>query len=194
MARIFVAKDRPSEDPLIVHIAGLEDLRRVARELSPQAHVLSQAFWPGPLTLILHRAAAVPANVTAGLDTVGVRMPAHPVTLALIRAAGTPIAAPSANLFGRPSPTTAQHVLEDLGGRVDMILDGGPTPIGVESTVLDLSGEKPVILRPGGLSREALSLVLEEIAVDTAALWREREEGRFPRPASWRNTMRLAPS
>ncbi|MBC7250438.1 MAG: threonylcarbamoyl-AMP synthase [Anaerolineae bacterium] len=182
VARIFVAKDRPAEDPLIVHIASIEDLRRVARELPPQVRVLSQAFWPGPLTLILPRAAAVPSNVTAGLDTVGVRMPAHAVALALIRAAGTPIAAPSANLFGRPSPTTAQHVLEDLGGRVDLILDGGPTPIGVESTVLDLSGERPVILRPGGLSREALSLVLEEIAVDTSALWREREEGRFPSP------------
>jgi len=145
-------------------------LYRVARDLPPQAHDLIQTFWPGPLTLILPRAEALPAGVTAGLDTVAVRMPAHPVALALIRAAGTPIAAPSANLFGRTSPTTAQHVLDDLGERVDLILDGGPTPIGVESTVLDLSGEKPAILRPGGTSREALSLVLGEIALGPSPL------------------------
>jgi len=144
-------------------------LYRVACDLPPQAHDLIQTFWPGPLTLILPRAEALPAGVTAGLDTVAVRMPAHPVALALIRAAGTPIAAPSANLFGHTSPTTAQHVLDDLGERVDLILDGGPTPIGVESTVLDLSGEKPAILRPGGVSREALSLVLGEIALGPAS-------------------------
>lgn len=127
VARIFIAKDRPAEDPVIVHIASIEDLRRVARDLPPQVPALSQVFWPGPLTLILLRAEAVPASVAAGLDTVGVHMPGHPVALALICAAGTPIAAPSANLFGRPSPTTAQHVLEDLGEQVELILDGGST-------------------------------------------------------------------
>ncbi|MCG2767778.1 MAG: L-threonylcarbamoyladenylate synthase [Chloroflexota bacterium] len=183
VARIFAAKERPAEDPLIVHIANIEDLRRVARDLPPQVHALSQVFWPGPLSLILPRAAAIPASVTAGLDTVAVRMPGHPVALALIHAAGTPIAAPSANLFSRPSSTTAQHVLEDLGERVDLILDGGPTLIGLESTVLDLSGEKPTILRPGGISREALGLVLEGIAVDTSTpSRREREEGGLPSP------------
>ncbi|MBC8447280.1 MAG: threonylcarbamoyl-AMP synthase [Chloroflexi bacterium] len=169
VAGIFAAKERPPYDPIIVHVASLEELWRVARDLPPQAHDLIQTFWPGPLTLILPRAEALPAGVTAGLDTVAVRMPAHPVALALIRAAGTPIAAPSANLFGHTSPTTAQHVLDDLGERVDLILDGGPTPIGVESTVLDLSGEKPTILRPGGTSREALSLVLGEIALGPAS-------------------------
>jgi len=183
VARIFVAKERPADDPLIVHIARIEDLRRVARrDLPPQVHALSQVFWPGPLTLVLPRAEAVPASVTAGLDTVAVRMPGHPVALALIRAAGTPIAAPSANLFSRPSSTTAGHVREDLGERVDLILDGGPTLIGLESTVLDLSGERPTILRPGGISREALGLVLEEIAVDVGARRQEREEGGFPSP------------
>jgi len=176
VAGIFAAKERPPYDPIIVHIAPPnfwgergEGCTAWPATCPPQAHDLIHAFWPGPLTLILPRAEALPAGVTAGLDTVAVRMPAHPVALALIRAAGTPIAAPSANLFGHTSPTTAQHVLDALGERVDLILDGGPTPIGVESTVLDLSGEQPVILRPEGASREALSLVLGEIALDPAS-------------------------
>lgn len=167
VARVFAVKGRPARDPLIVHIADIADLDRVACDLPPQVYTLSESFWPGPLTLVVPRAETVPASVTAGLDTVAVRMPAHPVALALIRAAGTPIAAPSANLFGHTSPTTAQHVLDDLGEQVDLILDGGATFIGLESTVLDLSGEQPTILRPGGISREALSLVLGEVAVDT---------------------------
>ena len=165
VARIFTAKERPPNDPIIVHIADIEDLTLVARDPPEVAHRLAEAFWPGPLTLVLPRAEAVPPIVTAGLETVAVRMPSHPVALALIRASGTPIAAPSANLFGRPSPTTALHVLEDLGERVDLILDGGTTPIGVESTVLDLSSEKPTILRPGGTSREALRAILGEVEV-----------------------------
>lgn len=169
VARIFAAKGRPASDPLIVHIASIEALNRVARDLPSQARALSESFWPGPLTLVLPRAEGLPADVTAGLDTVAVRMPAHPVALALIREAGTPVAAPSANLFGHTSPTTARHVLDDLGEQVDLILDGGPTRIGVESTVLDLTGEPPTILRPGGVSREALSAVLGPVVVRAGA-------------------------
>jgi L-threonylcarbamoyladenylate synthase len=165
VGRIFAAKERPSYDPIIVHIARTGDLALIARDLPPQVDILRRQFWPGPLTLILPRAAALSDRVTAGLDTVAVRMPDHAVALALIRAAETPIAAPSANLFSHVSPTTAQHVLDDLGDRVDVILDGGPTRIGVESTVLDLSGEKPTILRPGGTSRERLQAVLGEVAL-----------------------------
>lgn len=170
VACIFAAKGRPSFDPLIVHIADITDLDGIVRDLPPQAHALSQSFWPGPLTLVLPRAETLPTSVSAGLDTVAVRMPAHPVALALIRAAGTPIAAPSANLFGHTSPTTAQHVLDDLGERVNLILDGGSTFIGLESTVLDLSGGRPTILRPGGTSREALSAVLGQVALRASAL------------------------
>jgi L-threonylcarbamoyladenylate synthase len=165
VSRIFAAKERPFFDPIIVHIARTEELLLVARDLPPQVDMLSQRFWPGPLTLILPRADALSTLVTAGLDTVAVRMPDHPVALALIRAAKTPIGAPSANLFGHVSPTTAQHVLDDLGDRVEIILDGGPTTIGIESTVLDLSGDRPTILRPGGVSREALASVLGEVAL-----------------------------
>ena len=165
VARIFAAKKRPLYDPIIVHIAGVGDLPRVTRQVTPQARQLAEAFWPGPLTLILPQAEAVPTSVTAGRDTVAVRCPDHAVALALIRVAGTPIAAPSANLFGHTSPTTAQHVLDDLGEQVELILDAGPTPIGVESTVLDLTQPVPTILRPGGLPREALEAVLGEVAL-----------------------------
>jgi L-threonylcarbamoyladenylate synthase len=165
VARIFTAKGRPAHDPIIVHVAGPADLPLVAQEVPEMARHLAETFWPGPLTLVLPRAEAVPPTVTAGRDTVAVRCPDHPVALALIRTAETPIAAPSANLFGVPSPTTAQHVLDDLAGRVELILDAGPTPIGVESTVLDLTRTVPTILRPGGLPREALEAVLGPVAV-----------------------------
>ena len=154
--RIFVAKGRPASDPLIVHIAALDQLDSVAEEVSVLAHSLAQAFWPGPLTLVLKRRPAIPASVSAGRDTVAVRIPDHAVPLALARAAGVPIAAPIANMFTRPSPTVAAHVLEDLDGRIDLLLDGGATPIGLESTVLDLTGAQPALLRPGGVSMEAL--------------------------------------
>jgi L-threonylcarbamoyladenylate synthase len=154
--RIYVAKGRPASDPLIVHIAALDQLGSVAENVPALAHSLAQAFWPGPLTLVLKRRRAIPANVSAGRDSVAVRIPNHAVPLALARAAGVPIAAPSANLFTRPSPTTAAHVIDDLGGRIDMLLDSGPTPIGLESTVLDLTGAQPALLRPGGVSIEAL--------------------------------------
>ncbi len=160
VAKIFHAKGRPSNDPLIVHVASLDDVKLVAAEIPPVVKKLAAAFWPGPLTLVLPKQAHVPASVTAGLDSVAVRVPSHPVALALIRASGVPIAAPSANRFGHTSPTTAQHVMDDLNGRIDMILDGGATSVGVESTVLDVTREPAMILRPGGVSREAIEKVI----------------------------------
>jgi len=160
VARIFSAKGRPANDPIIAHIANLEQLDTLADNAPAIAHVLARHFWPGPLTLVLLRRPVVPANLSAGRDTVAVRMPAHPVALALIAAAGVPIAAPSANRFSRPSPTTANHVLDDLQGRVDLVLDGGPTLIGVESSVVDLTIDPPALLRPGGVPFEALQSLL----------------------------------
>ena len=153
VAGIFAAKQRPSWDPLIVHIADRAQLDQIAI-VSPEAERLIDAFWPGPLTLLLPRTSAIPDAVTAGRDLVGVRMPAHPVALELIRLAGLPIAAPSANRFGHTSPTTAAHVLADLNGRIDAILDGGPTAVGVESTVLDVAAK--IVYRPGAVSLEML--------------------------------------
>ena len=165
VARIFVAKGRPAEDPMIVHVADMADLTRVTTELSPAAALLATRLWPGPLTLILPRGHAVPYSVTAGRETVAVRLPDHPVARALIAAAGTPIAAPSANRFGHTSPTSAAHVLADLDGRIDLLLDGGPATIGVESTILDLSGPQPTLLRPGGVSLEELRDLLGDVAL-----------------------------
>ncbi len=162
---IFLAKERPANDPLIVHIADFEALPPLVTHLPPQVEELAHAFWPGPLTLILPRSAAIPDEVTAGGPTVAVRLPAHPVARALIRAAACPIAAPSANRFGRLSPTRAEDVLADLNGRIDLILDGGPTHVGVESTVLSLVTPVPTILRPGGVSREALAVILGDVAL-----------------------------
>lgn len=164
VAGIFRAKRRPSSDPLIVHLADAAELPSVCASVPETARRLAEKFWPGALTLILPRGEAIPAVVSAGLDTVAVRVPDHPVAQALLGTARLPVAAPSANLFARPSPTTAQHVLEDLDGRVDVILDGGPTAIGVESTVLDLTGEVPTVLRPGGVTIEALRAFLPEVA------------------------------
>ncbi len=163
--RIFAAKERPFTDPLILHVGAPEQVEHLAHRIPPGARKLMAAFWPGPLTLVLPRSDRVPDEVTAGQETVAVRMPAHPVALELLRRVGEPVAAPSANLFGRPSPTTAQHVLQDLAGRIDAVLDAGPTPVGVESTIVDLSGERPAILRPGGIGREALEAVLGEPVV-----------------------------
>jgi L-threonylcarbamoyladenylate synthase len=160
VARVFEIKRRPRFDPLIVHVSGPEQLPGIVREIPAAAQVLIERFWPGPLTLVLPKNAAVPDLVTAGLATVAVRMPRHPVALELIERAGTPIAAPSANPFGYISPTTAQHVDRQLGHLVDMVLDGGPCTVGVESTVLSLAGEQPVILRAGGVSPEAIESVL----------------------------------
>lgn len=160
VARVFEAKRRPSFDPLIVHIASLAGLEEVASLPNEAARRLAAAFWPGPLTLILPKREAVPGLVTSGLDSVAVRMPAHPVAREIIRLSGLPIAAPSANPFGYLSPTRAEHVARMLGEAVDYIVDGGPSAIGVESTVLDVTGEVPRILRPGGLPRSAI----EEVA------------------------------
>lgn len=156
VARIFVAKGRPSNDPLIVHIAGTADVVRVVRAFPEIARALAEQFWPGPLTLILPKHANVPMLVTAGLDTVGVRVPAHPVAQALLERSGLPIAAPSANRFARPSPTRAEHVVADLNGRIDLVLDAGPTLVGVESTIVDLTVSPPLLRRPGGVSLETL--------------------------------------
>ena len=154
--RIYAAKGRPSDNPLIVHIADMAELPPLVREIPEMARRLMDAYWPGPMTLIFPKADIVPDATTGGLDTVAVRMPSHPVAAALIRETGLPIAAPSANASGRPSPTKASHVAEDLSGRIDMILDGGEVDIGLESTVIDVTGEEPVILRPGYISLEAV--------------------------------------
>jgi L-threonylcarbamoyladenylate synthase len=156
---IFEAKDRPANDPLIVHVASASEVPHVALS-SPRAEALAQKFWPGPLTLVLPKRPNIPPEVTAGLDTVAVRVPAHPVAQALLRETGLPIAAPSANLFGRPSPTRAEHVLEDLEGRIDAILDGGATAVGVESTIVDVSSMPARLLRPGGVAVEDIEAAI----------------------------------
>jgi L-threonylcarbamoyladenylate synthase len=163
--RIFEAKGRPSTDPVIVHIAQPDDLRAIATEIPDRAWELARAFWPGALTLILRRQPTVPLSVTAGLATVGVRVPSHPVARALLRAAAVPIAAPSANRFARPSPTRAAHVMADLEGRIDIVLDGGDAAIGVESTIVDLTVDPPLIRRPGGVSLAAIARVVPDVAV-----------------------------
>jgi len=174
VAAIFVAKQRPSWDPLIVHLASAEQLGSVSRvppELAPRIGALARAFWPGPLTLLLPRVAGIPDAVTAGRELVGVRVPAHPAARALLAAAGLPIAAPSANLFGHTSPTTAAHVLADLDGRIDAVLDAGPTSIGVESTVLDPTQTPMVLYRPGAVTAEQLTaatgVAVEEFVPET---------------------------
>ncbi|WCK54362.1 L-threonylcarbamoyladenylate synthase [Aneurinibacillus sp. Ricciae_BoGa-3] len=164
--KIYAAKGRPSDNPLILHIADKEQLNDLVREVSPLASLLIEAFWPGPLTLVMPKKQGVAHRASAGLDTLAIRMPDHPLALALIRATGLPIAAPSANLSGRPSPTTARHVMEDLNGRIAGVLDGGPTGIGVESTVVDVTGNIPVILRPGGVTAEQIAEVAGNVAVD----------------------------
>ncbi|HEX5828377.1 MAG TPA: L-threonylcarbamoyladenylate synthase [Candidatus Limnocylindrales bacterium] len=159
VARIFAAKGRPADHPLIVHLAGAGGIDAWAVDVPPLARALAAACWPGPLTLVLRRAPHVPDAVTGGLPTVGLRVPAHPVALALLRAFAGGIAAPSANRFGTVSPTTAEHVRASLGDAVDLVLDGGPATVGVESTIVDLSGDDPAILRPGGLPRERLEAI-----------------------------------
>jgi L-threonylcarbamoyladenylate synthase len=161
--KIFVAKDRPAWDPVIVHLASREMVAQVAAVLPAIFETLANAFMPGPLTLLLRKTSQVPSEVTAGRELVGIRIPAHPVAQSLIAAAGVPIAAPSANRFGRISPTTAAHVLADLDGRIDAVLDGGATPLGVESTVLDVTTTPPTILRQGGVTCEQLEAVIGRV-------------------------------
>lgn len=166
--KIFKAKGRPADNPLIVHIAHVEQLHGIVDNIPDIAQELMQAFWPGPLTLVLPKGKLVANTVTGGLNTVAVRMPDHPLALALIEACDRPLAAPSANRSGKPSPTQADHVLHDLKGRIVGVLDGGETGVGVESTVVDMTGEKPMILRPGGVTKQQLEQVLGEILVDPA--------------------------
>jgi len=161
--KLFEAKGRPADNPLIVHISNRGMLDLVATGVSPQGERLIKRFWPGPLTLVLKRKPELSPAVSAGLPSVAVRMPENKIALELIRSAGTPIAAPSANASGRPSPTTAAHVLEDLDGRIDLILDGGATSIGIESTVLDVTSDPPIILRPGAITREMLADVIGSV-------------------------------
>ncbi|HCS75423.1 MAG TPA: threonylcarbamoyl-AMP synthase [Clostridiales bacterium] len=163
--KIFEAKGRPGDNPLIVHIHNLSQWNSLVDSIPEKARILADAFWPGPLTIILKKSCKVSEQVTAGLDTVGVRMPSHPVALKLISQSGVPIAAPSANRSGLPSPTTAQHVLEDMDGRIPMILDGGASNVGLESTVLSLACTNPVILRPGGITVEMLRQLIGQVDV-----------------------------
>ena len=167
---IYAAKGRPSDNPLIIHIADISDVERLAREIPDKARTLMEAFWPGPLTVILKKKPEVPDTTTGGLDTVAIRMPSHPDAARLIRESGVLIAAPSANTSGRPSPTLAEHVIEDMNGRIDMILDGGPVGIGIESTIVDMTGDKPVILRPGYITKHMLEGVLGEVSIDKAII------------------------
>jgi L-threonylcarbamoyladenylate synthase len=165
---LFEAKKRPLDNPPIVHVCDVKDVCRLAETVPSQAEALMERFWPGPLTLIFKRSDVVPDVTVAGLDTIAVRMPRHNVALALIRESDCPIAAPSANLAGRPSPTSAEHVLDDLGGRIDAVLDAGPTVVGVESTVLDLTVDPPQVLRPGGTTFEVLREVLGRVELNPA--------------------------
>ncbi len=158
--KIFKAKGRPSDNPLIVHIAEIETVGDLAEEFPEAARRLAEKFWPGPLTIILKRKSVVPDVVTAGLDTVGIRMPYEPLARELIRLAGVPVAAPSANISGRPSPTTAAHTIDDMNGRADAVLCGGDCRVGVESTVLDMSGDVPTVLRPGGITADEIEAVI----------------------------------
>lgn len=181
--KIFAAKGRPQDNPLISHIASLDMLPMVVRDVPPGAYRLADAFWPGPLTMILPRSASVADAVCAGLDTASVRMPSHPVALAVIRAAGVPLAAPSANLSGSPSPTTAADVLADMDGKIPLILDGGACSVGVESTVVSLTGAQPVLLRPGYITREQLEAVLGcPVALSDAVLHKLKEGERAASP------------
>ncbi len=166
--KIYNAKGRPSDNPLIVHIAETDSVYQLAADVPEQAKKLMEAFWPGPLTIIFKKKEIVPDTTTGGLDTVAVRMPSHPVALKLIKDSGVYIAAPSANLSGRPSPTTAAHVMQDMQGRIDMILDGGAVGIGIESTIVDVTGDRPTILRPGFISAQMIKDILGEVTIDPA--------------------------
>ncbi len=176
-SKIYKAKGRPSDNPLIVHIASMEDLYRVADGITDSGLKLAEKFWPGPLTIIFKKKEEVPLSTTGGLGTVAVRMPSHTVARELIRQSGVCIAAPSANKSGRPSPVRAEHVIEDLDGRIDMVIDGGSTGIGIESSIVDASGSEIVILRPGYITKDMLLGVVDKVTTDPAIESRIPEEG-----------------
>lgn len=182
VSKIFKAKGRPQDNPLIVHIAKVETLSDLVAEVPKAAEKLAAAFWPGPLTIILPKSEKIPDAVSAGLPTVAVRMPSHPVAHAVIEAAGVPLAAPSANLSGSPSPTNAKYVLDDMQGRIPLILDGGSSAVGVESTVITLATARPRVLRPGGITVEQLRALLGEVDVDDAVLHKLAEGVRAASP------------
>lgn len=165
-AKIYAAKGRPSDNPLIVHLADCSELERVVREIPENAKLLFSHFSPGPLTVIMKKSDSLAKTVTAGLDTVAVRIPSNPIARALIRAAGVPIAAPSANISGKPSPTTSKHVIADMDGKIDAIIDGPDCDVGVESTIIDLTGDRPVMLRPGGITYSEIKKLLPDIEID----------------------------
>lgn len=166
--KIFKAKGRPPDNPLIVHISKIENLQPLVKSIPDKVYPLMEKFWPGPLTLIFEKSSIVPNEISAGLSTVAIRMPSHPIAIKLIEESGVPVAAPSANISGKPSPTMAEHVIKDLYGKVDAIVSGGNSNVGVESTVLDMSGEIPMILRPGGVTKEMLEEVLGQVFIDRA--------------------------
>ncbi|MBE7726681.1 MAG: threonylcarbamoyl-AMP synthase [Enterocloster citroniae] len=180
--KIYAAKGRPSDNPLIAHISCAADLAPLVKEIPVAGRKLMEAFWPGPLTMIFPKSGRVPYGTTGGLDTVAVRMPDDPVAGRLIALAGVPVAAPSANTSGRPSPTTADHVWQDMNGRIDMIIDGGPVGIGVESTIVDVSSPVPSVLRPGAITMEMLREVLGEVTIDPAILGPMKEDIRPKAP------------
>ncbi|MBR5244854.1 MAG: threonylcarbamoyl-AMP synthase [Clostridia bacterium] len=170
VAKIFAAKGRPQDNPLIIHISALEQLEDLAEEISPAVWQMAEQFWPGPLTMVVKKKDIVPDRTSAGLDTVGIRMPSHPVARAIIDAAGVPLAAPSANTSGKPSPTTARDVLDDMNGKIPAIVDGGACTVGVESTVVDMTGEFPQILRPGAITEEMIREAMGAVSTDRATL------------------------
>jgi|SRR6185369_6736691 len=194
VARVFEVKDRPLFDPLIVHVADLRQAENLVQGIPEKALRLAQKFWPGPLTLVLPKSALVPDIVTASLPTVAVRVPRHPLALELIRESGRPIAAPSANAFGRVSPTTADHVRDSLGAKVDLILDGGPCLVGVESTVVSFAGKTPVLLRPGGVPLEEIREVLGEVEIHASTAQAPQAPGQLPQHYAPRTPLRLAES
>lgn len=179
--KIYAAKGRPSDNPLILHIAELEDLKEIAVNIPENGFKLAKAFWPGPLTLIFEKSEKVPFSTTGGLSTVAVRMPSHKIAQELIKQSGVYIAAPSANVSGRPSPTTAEHVLEDLDGVIEMVIDGGKVDIGLESTIVDVTADKPIILRPGYITEDMLSQVVGEIEYDKVVLARSSQNDFIPK-------------
>lgn len=184
--KIYAAKGRPSDNPLIVHIADMEHLAPIVTDIPEKARKLADAYWPGPLTMIFNKTDKVPMETSGGLPTVAVRMPSHPVAARLIRAEGGYIAAPSANTSGRPSPTVARHVIEDLDGKIEMIIDSGPVNIGLESTIVDFTEDIPVILRPGYINKEMLEEVLGEVRIDPGILDANANKGIRPKAPGMR--------